>query len=229
MFDFRGLQMKEFKSKTLFKNKVLEKFTRVHPAFAISYNLTCSASLLYVNFHFGFTTSIYTVLALFTLGFVSWTLAEYLLHRFFFHITEDKHPFMGKISHTVHGVHHEQPTDYHRMFMPPVPATIFMLVFLGAFYAIMGTRVFVFLPGFLTGYLAYAFTHFKIHQAKAPKILKWLWTHHLKHHYQDETKAYGVSSPFWDVVFRTLPSRAAVKASKELKNKEPALAEEEEN
>ena len=204
----------------MFKNNMLEKLTRVHPGVASGYNLTCSSSLLYLNYQFGFVTGLGQIVGLFLLGYFSWTLAEYLLHRFFFHITEDQNKFLSKVSHTVHGVHHEEPTDFKRMFMPPVPATIFMALFFGVFYLIMNTRVFVFLPGFLFGYLSYAYTHFKIHQSKAPKALKWLWTHHLKHHYQSEDKAYGVSSPFWDVVFRTLPKKAVVKASKKLDSSE---------
>ncbi|MCH9632142.1 MAG: hypothetical protein S4CHLAM6_04710 [Chlamydiae bacterium] len=212
----------------MFKSNALESLTRVHPTVAILYNLTCSSSLLYINYHFGFVAGIGKILGIFFIGYVSWTVAEYLLHRFFFHITTDKHPFLGKISHTVHGVHHEQPSDFKRMFMPPVPATIFMAVFFGVFYLLLNTKVFVFLPGFLFGYLSYAYTHFKVHQSKAPKKLKWLWIHHLKHHYQDETKAYGVSSPFWDLIFRTMPSKVAVKVSKEVQQKEPGLIDDEE-
>lgn len=202
------------KSKRMFKSNALEGLTRVHPGIAITYNLTCSASLLYLNYKFGFVMGAGKVALLFFLGYFSWTLAEYLLHRFFFHISEDQNKILSKVSHTVHGVHHEQPTDFKRMFMPPVPATIFMAIFFGVFYLIMNTNVFVYLPGFLFGYLTYAYTHFKIHQSKPPKALKWLWTHHLKHHYQDDEKAYGVSSPFWDVIFRTLPAKAVVKATK---------------
>lgn len=204
----------------MFKNNILEKFTRVHPTIAILYNLTCSSSLLFVNYYFGFVTGIGKIAALFFVGYFSWTLAEYLLHRFFFHITEDQNKFLSKISHTVHGVHHEQPTDFHRMFMPPVPATIFMAFFFTIFYLFMGTSTFVFLPGFLFGYLSYAYTHFKIHQSKAPKSLKWLWTHHLKHHYQDEDKAFGVSSPLWDVIFRSLPRKAVVKEAQKTKEEQ---------
>lgn len=199
------------KSKRLFRSGILEKFTRVHPAFAISYNLLIISSMLYVNHKYSYTPNLLTAVGIFFAGFVTWTLAEYLLHRFFFHITEKQSAFFAKVAHTVHGIHHDFPNDYHRLFMPPVPATLFITIFFGVFYLLMGTKVFLFLPGFMFGYLCYAFTHFKIHQVKAPKKLKWLWTHHLKHHYQEDDKAYGVSSPFWDIVFRTLPKKSAVK------------------
>ena len=41
---------------------------------------------------------------------------------------------------------------------------------------------------------------------KAPKgFFNFLWANHAVHHYKDQTKAYGVSSPFWDYVFGTMP------------------------
>lgn len=217
---------KENKEARLFKSGLLEFFTRVHPSVAISYNLLCSSALLTLNFYYGFVPQVWRVGALFFAGFMSWTLAEYLLHRFFFHMKSDA-KWVKKIAHTMHGIHHDYPNDYTRLFMPPLPATLFMIVFFATFYLIMGTRVFSFLPGFLVGYLAYAYTHFKTHQVRAPKLLKFIWTHHLKHHYQDEDKAFGVSSPFWDLVFRTLPTKAAIKVTSD--QKEPELAAQREN
>ncbi len=208
------------KTTKLFKSQFLERLSRVNPLVAILYNLTCMSSLLFVNYKLGLMSNFWLSAAVFFLGFVSWTLAEYLLHRFFFHITEKQSPFFAKIAHTIHGIHHDYPNDYSRLFMPPVPATLFMGAFFAIFYLIMGTAVFVFLPGFLLGYLCYAYTHFKIHQAKAPKKLKWLWTHHLKHHYQDENKAFGVSSPFWDMIFQSLPSKSCVKSQDSQAEKE---------
>ncbi|MCH9633314.1 MAG: hypothetical protein S4CHLAM7_00370 [Chlamydiae bacterium] len=207
----------------LFKSGFLEFLTRVPPRVAISYNLLCSAALLTINFRFGFVSSIGVTALWVVTGFFSWTLAEYLLHRFFFHMKSDA-KWVKKIAHTMHGIHHDHPNDYSRLFMPPLPATLFMLFFFVSFYLILNVRVFAFLPGFLTGYLAYAYTHFKTHQIRAPKLLKFIWTHHLKHHYQDEDKAFGVSSPFWDLVFRTLPKKAVVRTPK--KDESEILEEE---
>jgi hypothetical protein len=30
---------------------------------------------------------------------------------------------------------------------------------------------------------------------------------HMRHHFQDHRYGFGVSSPLWDVIFRTLPRR----------------------
>lgn len=215
-----GEKNQQKKGTRLFKSNFLEAFTRVHPRFAISYNLFCSGCLLAINFYYGFVTPVTKVLLFWGLGFVSWTFAEYMLHRFFFHMKGDN-KLVQRIAHTMHGIHHDHPNDYTRLFMPPLPATLFMVFFFVVFFAIMNVRVFAFLPGFLTGYLAYAYTHFKTHQIRAPKLLKFLWTHHLKHHYQDEDRAYGVSSPFWDIVFGTLPRKAIVKSEEKKEDAEP--------
>jgi sterol desaturase/sphingolipid hydroxylase (fatty acid hydroxylase superfamily) len=37
------------------------------------------------------------------------------------------------------------------------------------------------------------------------RIGRFLKRYHLKHHYNDEHTAYGVSTPLWDYVFGTIP------------------------
>ena len=37
------------------------------------------------------------------------------------------------------------------------------------------------------------------------RLGKHLREQHMRHHFQDHRFGYGVSSPLWDVVFRTLP------------------------
>jgi 4-hydroxysphinganine ceramide fatty acyl 2-hydroxylase len=58
----------------------------------------------------------------FLLGNVIWTLLEYGLHRFLFHIDEvlpDK-PFFLMLHFLLHGIHHYLPMDRLRLVMPPV-------------------------------------------------------------------------------------------------------------
>jgi len=50
--------------------------------------------------------------------------------------------------------------------------------------------------------------HYWLHHA-VPRS-EWgkrLREHHMRHHFQDHRFGYGVSTPLWDVVFRTLPRR----------------------
>ncbi len=60
--------------------------------------------------------------------------------------------------------------------------------------------------GFLIGYLIYDYMHYYLHHAvPKTKLGKSLREQHMRHHFQDHRFGYGVSSPLWDAVFRTLP------------------------
>ena len=65
-----------------------------------------------------------------------------------------------------------------------------------------------FTAGFLFGYAAYLFVHYLVHALQPPQnALKVLWVNHAIHHYKNPDVAYGVTTPFWDFVFRTLPKK----------------------
>ncbi|WP_242689142.1 sterol desaturase family protein [Pedobacter sp. SYSU D00535] len=139
-----------------------------------------------------------------------WTLFEYFAHRYLFHF-EAESELGKKIIYIFHGNHHEYPRDRERLFMPPVPSIIlatvvFSLIYLGSYLlAGSGSYAFVFFPGFLIGYLIYVSMHYAIHAFAPPRALKGLWRNHHLHHYKYPEKAFGVSSVFWDIIFRTLP------------------------
>jgi sterol desaturase/sphingolipid hydroxylase (fatty acid hydroxylase superfamily) len=103
-------------------------------------------------------------------------------------------------------VHHEYPKDKGRLAMPPLVSVALALGLLYGFYQLIGEYTYAFLPGFIMGYAAYLFVHFAVHAYQPPKnFLKILWVNHGIHHYKDNNKAFGVSSPLWDIVFGTMP------------------------
>jgi len=61
-----------------------------------------------------------------------------------------------------------------------------------------------FFVGFILGYLGYDMTHYAVHHYNMHNRV-WLAikNHHMKHHYMDSTKGFGVSSPIWDEVMGT--------------------------
>lgn len=138
------------------------------------------------------------------LGLFVWSLAEYVLHRFIFHLEPKKgNKIMERIHFIFHGVHHDYPSDAHRLVMPPsvsVPlATAFYYVF--SLFLRTGPLA-AFFSAFMTGYLFYDMTHYALHHANFKnKFWKKLKKHHMLHHYDDASKGYGVSSPLWDKVF----------------------------
>jgi sterol desaturase/sphingolipid hydroxylase (fatty acid hydroxylase superfamily) len=194
-------------TKKLFENKILEKLTRTHIAIPISLFIIYSAALLYYGvITLGAFTTLQAV-GLFFAGFFTFTLVEYLMHRYLFHIgTSTKK--REELQYTLHGVHHEFPKDKERLAMPPIMSITIATTLLFLFKLFLSDNVFAFLPGFLVGYASYLCMHYILHTFKAPKgMFNFLWANHAVHHYKDQTKAYGVSSPLWDYIFGTMPKK----------------------
>jgi sterol desaturase/sphingolipid hydroxylase (fatty acid hydroxylase superfamily) len=150
----------------------------------------------------GVGSSVALVLA----GWLTWTLAEYLLHRFFFHWIPDTS--WGPTMHFwFHGVHHDWHQDPYRLVMPPAVGLGFGLIFGTLWWNLLGSTLFFpFMGGFALGYLAYDMVHYATHHAKfANPVFLAVKKHHLLHHHSPAHKdrKFGVSSPIWDWVFRT--------------------------
>jgi dihydroceramide fatty acyl 2-hydroxylase len=144
--------------------------------------------------------------SLFALGVFAWTLAEYVLHRWVFHWCKDS-PRGRRIHFLLHGVHHDYPNDKDRLVMP-LPASIPLAVlFAGAFVGGLGARLGEPLfAGFTFGYLIYDGTHYAVHHFKqTTRLGRLVKRHHMLHHHMDHDGGFGVSSPLWDLVFRTMP------------------------
>jgi sterol desaturase/sphingolipid hydroxylase (fatty acid hydroxylase superfamily) len=90
--------------------------------------------------------------------------------------------------------------------MPPLPGFGLVCFLMALFYPLMGTSSFIFMAGFINGWALYVSIHYMIHAYQPISPFKILWTHHAKHHYKQGNKAFGVSSPFWDRVFGTMPN-----------------------
>lgn len=95
--------------------------------------------------------------------------------------------------------------DKERLIMPPVPGLLIVAVLYLSYSFILDNYVYLFMPGFMTGYLLYTYVHFSVHKRRVPSFLKTQYRHHALHHYKYPEKAFGVSSTFWDHVFGTMP------------------------
>lgn len=203
----------------VFNSPFLELFSKASPPVSFGVYLAALVGLLYVGIQQGVVDSFLQGLLIYAGGTLSWTLAEYFFHRYVFHL-EDYFPDSKAVqafTYTMHGVHHEYPRDPNRLIMPPAPGLLIISLLFGVFYLVMGSYVFLFLPGFLNGYLVYTIIHYATHRLKPPKLLKPLWRHHALHHYKYPDLAFGVSSSFWDRIFRTMPP---VKKKKSIQKKE---------
>jgi len=190
----------------VFENKILERLSRTHILVPISILTAFSVYLLYYSLNHNLL-SVTATASIFVFGVLLFTLVEYLVHRYVFHM-EPTTKRKEEIVYKFHGVHHDFPRDKDRLAMPPlVSSTIVAILFVILRYT-LGVYTFAFLPGFVIGYCSYLGVHFIVHAYQPPKnFFKHLWIHHGIHHYKDQERAFGVSSPLWDFIFGTMPAR----------------------
>lgn len=202
-------------SSRLFKSPFLERFTRTPIWIPIGmYILLIFLSIYYAVLVL--SLNLLWIFPIFLGGFLFWTFAEYMIHRFVYH-TESNSRWLYRIQFTGHTVHHQHPIDPTRLAMPPLPSIILSSLFLGLFYLFIKQWAFVFWPGFMAGYLTYISFHYLQHTIKSPMIpsLRKLWLYHQLHHYQNPYAAFGVSTLLWDRIFGTLPKIKSGKTKKE--------------
>lgn len=187
----------------MFENAFLERLTRIHysvPLFlfipVIVYSLYRALWIDHIN---DLSLAGYILLGLFV-----WTLTEYVMHRFVFHWMPPG-KFGDRMHFVFHGVHHDYPSDSKRLVMVPTISIPLATLFFFLFKLILGlVNVFPFFIGFLSGYLFYDMVHYAIHHYNfKSKFWLDLKHHHMLHHYKDMDNGYGVSSKFWDLIFRT--------------------------
>jgi dihydroceramide fatty acyl 2-hydroxylase len=144
-------------------------------------------------------------------GLLAWTLAEYAIHRFVFHLAPET-PGRRRVQYLLHGVHHEHPDDPTRLLMPPVPAAAAAAVIYGGLrLALSPAWVDPFFASFLAGYLAYDYTHLYLHRGRPRNRLgRYLRRHHLSHHFAHPSARWGVTSPLWDWIFRSIGEERAI-------------------
>jgi dihydroceramide fatty acyl 2-hydroxylase len=192
-------------SPPMFKLGLLDRFTRVHhlvplvlfgPAIAIL--LALGIDRLGLLRSLGFAVG----------GYLLWTLAEYWIHRVIFHFEPD-HGVGARLHWMIHGVHHDHPNDPLRLVMPPAASIPLAVVFYALFVVVLGgDRATAFGAGFLAGYLLYDMIHYHLHHhTPRTRMGKWLRELHMRHHFQDDERGFGISAPYWDRVFGTMHVR----------------------
>ncbi len=196
---------KESQQKRMFKNPILEFLSISGPIMMTTFHSLIISLLLYMSAVKNPYLSLAQGVLVFGLAMLSWTFAECILHRYVFHFIKEDSKLVKAFQYTPHGYHHHVPDDANRLFMPPVPVTLILSLFLGIFYLLMQDLSWIFLAGFDTGYMLYSWVHYSVHTRKGPSFLKPLWKHHYLHHFKYPEKAFGVSSRLWDRVFHTMP------------------------
>jgi sterol desaturase/sphingolipid hydroxylase (fatty acid hydroxylase superfamily) len=194
-------------SPPMFESRLLDACSRVHPAVPVILFAPAIAILLVIGLE---RDSVAAAIGWALGGYLFWTLTEYWMHRIVFHF-EPEDGIGARLHWIIHGVHHDHPNDPMRLVMPPSVSVPLALVFYAVFVVVLGGAAApAFGGGFLAGYLIYDMTHYHVHhhtpRTRAGRRLREL---HMRHHFQDDTRGFGVSAPWWDFVFRTAPRRNA--------------------
>jgi len=192
-------------SPPMFETAWLDKLSRVHPAIPVVIFVPAIGILAGVALA---SIPVLTAIALFVGGYFFWSLTEYWIHRAIFHF-EPEEGFGARFHWIIHGVHHDHPNDPLRLVMPPSVSVPLSALFCLGFWAVLGSpHWYAFGAGFLAGYLLYDMTHYYLHHHKPrTRFGRWLRELHMRHHFQDDTRGFGISAPYWDKAFGTYSSR----------------------
>jgi dihydroceramide fatty acyl 2-hydroxylase len=198
-------------SPPMLRSAWLDRFTRVHPAipvFVFGPAITALAVLAFDGL------SVAAALGASAGGYFFWTLTEYWFHRSVFHF-EPEHGVGARLHWMIHGVHHDHPNDPKRLVLPPVVSIPLAAAFLALFWVVLGAPIaWAVGAGFYAGYLGYDMLHFALHHHRPKTRLgRRLHELHMRHHFEDDTRGFGVSAPWWDIVFRTSPRQGKTTAA----------------
>ena len=134
-------------------------------------------------------------------GVLLWSFLEYCIHRWLGHDRRFRPNLFAK-----EHVRHHIEGDYFAPWWKKAAAALIATVLLGVpsvlalGFAVGGA----FVVGFVAFYLTYEVLHRLEHaHAGLGAYGRWARRHHFSHHFCDARFNHGVTSPLWDIVFRT--------------------------
>lgn len=158
----------------------------------------------------------------FSLGIVIYAFMEYVTHRFLFHMKPPKHLFLLKLIKRLHYDHHLYPNDLKLLFLPLWYSLPNGMVLSFIIYCIVHSidLTVSFTLGLTVMLLIYEWKHYVAHVSMKPitPLGRWLKRTHLLHHFKNENYWYGVSNPFFDIIFGTLKEEKEVNMSPTVKD-----------
>jgi dihydroceramide fatty acyl 2-hydroxylase len=190
----------------LSRSRLVDRAVRVHHLTPVAIFLPATAALAALAV---LELGPLVALALALGGYVLWTLDEYWTHRALLHLDPER-GLGARLHWMFHGAHHDHPNNPRILSVPPIVSVPLALAFVAIFYLLAGHPAWLGVSaGFLGGYLAYDATHYAVHHGKArTRIGKRLREQHMRHHFQDDTRGFGVTAPYWDRVFGTALERS---------------------
>lgn len=147
------------------------------------------------------------------LGGATWTLSEYLIHRFVGHGPKRARArsIAAKLTpaglaaefNAEHLAHHADPSYFAPTSHKMVAAAAAVPSLAVALAPLLGRRrATSFAVGFAAVYAGYEIVHRRIHtHAPRGRYARWVRRHHLLHHHRSPRANHGVTSPLWDDAF----------------------------
>src|SRR6266403_201335 len=100
----------------MFNNGLMEALSKVH--FTVPLFIYIPVILFFSIRAFDANIGAGIFILYFTAGLLIWTATEYLLHRYIFHF-EPSSKWGQRLHFIFHGVHHDYPSYFLRLVMPP--------------------------------------------------------------------------------------------------------------
>lgn len=193
----------------MFESNFLEFFSRVHPAapFVLWIPVVLYVAISSLLDH---TSTPYEFAAMLPLGFLTWQLLEYFIHKKLFHWAGGSpllRQFTGAEGHVFH---HRYPDDDTRLVMPIAVSITLASIIAGVLYLLGRPDLTIpFWCGIVCGYLWYDFMHWSQHYRKP--LTNWgrrLRAHHMSHHFADPDTNFGISHMYIDMLLGTMRKRS---------------------
>ncbi|MCC5943882.1 MAG: sterol desaturase family protein [Bernardetiaceae bacterium] len=140
------------------------------------------------------------------LGFITFMVAEYFAHRFLFHQKLPKKGIGRLLLKKLHYDHHKDPKSMAHLFIPLwfiVPAFALNTLLVWALFN-DATIAMAFATGSLLSLLHYEWTHYSFHRPiKHKGLYEKMRLNHMRHHYKNGNKGFGVTNPIFDKLLGT--------------------------
>ena len=122
-------------SARMFQSPFLEACSKVHPVAPFAFYIPIIGALMAFALASG-KSGLLQAIVFVPLGWVTWDVMEYAIHRKFFH-WEGSGPITRKIHEIIHGYHHKYPDDSMRLVMP-LGASIPLALVIAGLLALVG-------------------------------------------------------------------------------------------
>jgi sterol desaturase/sphingolipid hydroxylase (fatty acid hydroxylase superfamily) len=148
------------------------------------------------------------------LGVLTWTLLEYLIHRFMGHDRRFRRTPFG----VEHIRHHIEGNYFAPTWKKLIAASIVATVVAGPAILVAGTTMgTAYVAGVITFYGIYEWLHRREHtHAGIGPYGRWVRRHHFHHHFVDGRMNHGVTTPLWDFVFGTYEQPTVIRVPAKL-------------